>query len=139
LFTLVAVIVYTPADPGAVYVTGDPLAVVCNEKVPQAAPLQTAPEALQYTPPPSLAVAVNEKLCVTANPVFFGLIVTAATPGLIVIDSDPLVAVSAGVLESFTLKIKPVTFPAVVGVPLIPPEEDKPRRVGRLPLMRDQL
>ena len=58
--TLVAVRVYTPAVDGAVYDTTDPLAVLEEEKVPQAAPVQPEPVALQFTLEPSLDTATRD-------------------------------------------------------------------------------
>jgi hypothetical protein len=70
LLASVAVMVYCPAVPGAVYVTGDPLG---DENVPQVVPLQLDPVAVQFTPEPSLDVAVRDKLCVTVSPARFGV------------------------------------------------------------------
>jgi hypothetical protein len=50
------------------------------------------------------------------------------TPGeaeLIVIASEPLTDVSAGVLESLARKLRPVTFCAVAGVPVIAPDVER--------------
>jgi len=69
--------VYCPAVPGAVYVSGDPLG---NENVPQVVPLQLDPVAVQFTPEPSLDVAVRDKLCVTVSPARFGVTETLGCP-----------------------------------------------------------
>ena len=57
---LVAVRVYTPAVDGAVYSTADPLAVLDEENVPQAAPVQLEPVALQFTLEPLLDTATRD-------------------------------------------------------------------------------
>lgn len=137
--TLLAVTVYCPAVLGAVYVTSDPPAVLCAENVPQAVPLQLDPVALQITSPPSLDVAVRDKLCVTVSAARRGTIEIPGCAGLIVMARDPLCAVSAGLPESVTSKLKPVVRSAVVGIPVIVPAVDSESPLGSVPLPSDHL
>jgi hypothetical protein len=121
-----------------VYETSDPPAVLCAENVPQAVPLQLDPVALQITSPPSLDVAVRDKLCVTVSAARRGRIETPFA-GLIVMARDSLCAVSAGLPESMTPKLKPVVRPAVVGIPVIVPAVDSESPSGSVPLPSDHL
>jgi hypothetical protein len=68
-----------------------------------------------------------------------GTIETPGDAGLIVIAREPLVAVSAGVLESVTWKMRPVIFCAVVGVPVIAPDVERESPLGSAPLLRAHL
>lgn len=114
------------------------LAVLWDENVPQEAPLQPDPVALQLTLPPSPEVALSDKCSVTVSPARFGTMVTPDA-ALIVMESDPVWAVREGALESVTRKLRPVTFCAVVGVPEITPEVESERPAGNVPPLRDHL
>jgi hypothetical protein len=75
LVTLVAVMVYTPAVDGALYVADlDGLATFVN--VPHAFPVQFAPEAVQVTPAFAMSfvtVTVKFRVCVTGMPPRIGV------------------------------------------------------------------
>jgi hypothetical protein len=118
-------------------VTGDPLAVLGDENVPQALPLQLDPVALQFTAPPSLVVAVSDSVCEIVNPARFGEIETE-TAGVTVRES---VAdwFCAGCPASVTLKVRDAALTAAVGVPLMTPLDERLSPAGSVPVVSDQV
>jgi hypothetical protein len=104
-----------------------------EEKVPQEAPLQVGPEAVQFRLAPSPEVAVRERVCATVRPARFGVMETVDVLGLMLIARETLWAVSAGELESVTWNVRPVAFCAVVGVPVIEPDVERERPCGSVP------
>jgi len=111
-----------------------------EENVPQEAALQPGPVTLQFRFPPSLEVAVSERVCVVVRPARLGEMETVPDgPELITIERDPLWFESAGELESETEKVRPDDVPAAAGVPVMDPEVESERPVGSVPPVCDHL
>src|SRR5580693_6481555 len=102
------------AVAGTVNVTGVPLALVGELKVPPAG------LAVQVTPEKSLVVAVSDRCWVRVTPACVGVTDTEMPEGLMVSFSVTLL-VCALLLESVTMKVSGIALALVLGVPLIAP------------------
>ena len=120
--------------------TGPPVWLLAEEKLPHVSPLQLEPLEDHLTPALSFVVGVTDNLCVLARPARFGDSETE------MLEEDVMVSVRltdllcAGRLESVTVNVSAVALAASVGMPVITPvaaSNDRP--TGRVAFARDHL